>query len=180
MQTGLGLLSGSLVGFSLGLVGGGGSILAVPLMVYLVGVADPHVALGTSAIAVPANAAANLVNHARVGNVKWHCATVFAAAGIAGAYGGSSLGKMVDGQKLLVLFALLMLVVGTLMLRKRSEEGDAAVKLPSLSFPKVNRGPWSCFVAAETNRTNFVQQWRNGGSLALARFRFLGHLSHFG
>ena len=137
MQTGLGLLSGSLVGFSLGLVGGGGSILAVPLMVYLVGVADPHVALGTSAIAVAANAAANLANHARVGNVKWPCATVFAATGIAGAYGGSSLGKMVDGQKLLVLFALLMLVVGSLMLRKRSGEGDATVKLHRDNFPAL-------------------------------------------
>jgi uncharacterized membrane protein YfcA len=63
-QGALGLASGSLVGFSLGLVGGGGSILAVPLLVYLVGVSDPHVAIGTSAIAVAANAAANLANHA--------------------------------------------------------------------------------------------------------------------
>src|SRR3546814_4964913 len=53
----LGLLSGSLVGLLLGLVGGGGSILAVPLMVYLVGVSSPHVAIGTSALAVAANAA---------------------------------------------------------------------------------------------------------------------------
>lgn len=44
--------SGSLVGFTLGLVGGGGSILAVPLLVYVVGVSSPHVAIGTSAIAV--------------------------------------------------------------------------------------------------------------------------------
>ena len=137
LQTGLGLFSGSLVGFSLGLVGGGGSILAVPLMVYLVGVADPHVALGTSAIAVAANAATNLANHARAGNVKWRCATVFATAGIAGAYGGSSLGKMVDGQRLLVLFALLMLVIGALMLRKRSGEGDATVELHRGNFPTL-------------------------------------------
>ena len=77
-QGALGLASGSLVGFSLGLVGGGGSILAVPLLIYLVGVADPHVAIGTSAIAVAANAAANLANHVRAGNVKWRCASVFA------------------------------------------------------------------------------------------------------
>jgi uncharacterized membrane protein YfcA len=137
LQTGLGLFSGSLVGFSLGLVGGGGSILAVPLMVYLVGVADPHVALGTSAIAVAANAAVNLANHARAGNVKWRCAAVFATAGIAGAYGGSSLGKMVDGQKLLILFALLMLVIGALMLRKRSGEGDLTVELHRGNFPAL-------------------------------------------
>ena len=85
-QGALGLASGSLVGFSLGLVGGGGSILAVPLLIYLVGVADTHVAIGTSAIAVAANAAANLANHVRAGNVKWRCASVFALAGIAGAF----------------------------------------------------------------------------------------------
>ena len=137
LQTGLGLLSGSLVGFSLGLVGGGGSILAVPRMVYVVGVGDPHVAIGTSAIAVAANAAANLANHAREGNVKWRCATVFAATGIAGAYAGSSFGKMIDGQKLLVLFALLMLVVGALMLRTRSGEGDVTVALNRDNFPAL-------------------------------------------
>lgn len=137
MQTVLGLLSGSLVGFSLGLVGGGGSILAVPLMVFLVGVADPHIAIGTSAIAVAANAAASLTKHAREGNVKWHCATVFAVAGVAGAFGGSSLGKIIDGQKLLVLFALLMLVVGALMLRQRSGEGDTTVRLNRGNFPAL-------------------------------------------
>lgn len=129
MQAGLGLLSGILVGFSLGLVGGGGSILAVPLMVYLVGVTDPHIAIGTSAIAVAVNAAVNLAYHARAGNVKWRCAIVFSLAGVLGAYGGSTLGKMVDGHKLLVLFALLMIVVGGLMLRNRSSEGDISVRL---------------------------------------------------
>jgi uncharacterized protein len=131
----LGSLSGALVGFSLGLVGGGGSILAVPLMVYLVGVADPHVAIGTSAITVAANAALNLANHARGGNVKWPCASVFAATGVAGAFGGSILGKMLDGQKLLFAFALLMLVVGALMLRKRSGDSDIAVTLNRNNFP---------------------------------------------
>src|SRR3954470_9647978 len=71
MQSVLGLASGMLVGFSLGLVGGGGSILAVPLMVYVVGVPEAHVAIGTSAVAVAANAAMNLSNHARGGTVVW-------------------------------------------------------------------------------------------------------------
>jgi len=100
-QAALGVVSGSLVGFSLGLFGGGGSILAVPLLVYVVGVPNPHVAIGTSAIAVAANAAANLLNHHRIGNVIWRCALVFTAAGIAGAFVGSTLGQIVDGQKLL-------------------------------------------------------------------------------
>jgi len=55
LQIVFGALAGGAVGFTLGLVGGGGSILAVPLMVYLVGVRDPHVAIGTSALAVAAN-----------------------------------------------------------------------------------------------------------------------------
>ena len=125
----LGGASGILVGFTLGLVGGGGSILAVPLIVYLVGVSDPHLAIGTSAVAVAANAAFNLLTHARSGTVKWPCATVYAFSGVAGAFLGSSLGKAVDGQKLLFLFALLMLVVGAAMLRRGGGGGDAEVQL---------------------------------------------------
>jgi uncharacterized membrane protein YfcA len=131
----LGLASGMLVGFSLGLVGGGGSILAVPLMVYVVGVAEPHVAIGTSAIAVAANAALNLSNHARGGTVIWSCALIFAVAGMAGAFGGSILGKMVDGQKLLALFALVMIVIALLMLKTRSRIGlpDVKVSMSNIS-----------------------------------------------
>jgi uncharacterized membrane protein YfcA len=125
----LGIGSGALVGFVLGLVGGGGSILAVPLMVYLVGVKSPHVAIGTSALAVAANALIGLFNHARAGHVMWRCAAVFAVAGIAGAAIGSTLGKAFDGQKLLFLFALLMIAVGILMLRRRSAAGNSEVKL---------------------------------------------------
>ena len=131
----LGLASGMLVGFSLGLVGGGGSILAVPLMVYVVGVAEPHVAIGTSAIAVAANAAINLSNHARGGTVIWSCALIFAAAGMAGAFGGSILGKMMDGQSLLALFALVMIVIALLMLKTRSRIGlpDVKVSMSNIS-----------------------------------------------
>ena len=136
-QGALGLASGSLVGFSLGLVGGGGSILAVPLLVYLVGVPNPHVAIGTSAIAVAANAAANLANHARAGNVKWHCASVFALAGVAGAFLGSTFGKIVEGQKLLALFAIVMMVVGALMLKGRSGAGEPSVRLSRENLPKL-------------------------------------------
>src|SRR3984957_3276463 len=129
MQGALGLASGALVGFSLGLVGGGGSILAVPLMVYVVGVPDPHVAIGTSAIAVAANAAINLSNHARNGTVRWSCALMFAAAGMVGAFIGSIFGKMLDGQKLLALFALLMMVIAVLMLRTRTRMDLSNLKM---------------------------------------------------
>jgi uncharacterized membrane protein YfcA len=137
LQTVLAVASGSIVGFSLGLVGGGGSILAVPLLVYVVGLDNPHIAIGTSAISVALNAAANLATHARAGNVKWRCATVFAAAGVAGAFLGSTLGKMMDGHRLLALFAVLMMVVGGLMLRDRARTGDPTVTLSRENFPKL-------------------------------------------
>lgn len=133
----LGALSGGLVGLTLGLFGGGGSILAVPLMVYLVGVPSPHLALGTSAVAVAANALANLVGHARRGNVRWRCAAIYSSAGVAGAYLGSSVGKLIDGEKLLFLFALLMLVVGALMLRSRGRTTNATAACTLENAPKT-------------------------------------------
>jgi uncharacterized protein len=123
------ILSGGAVGFSLGLIGGGGSILAVPLLLYVVGIRDPHVAIGTSALAVAVNAFANLMGHWRAGNVEWPSAALFAAAGVAGAALGSSLGKLVEGRKLLLLFALVMIAVGIAMLRRRAEGGPASIRL---------------------------------------------------
>ena len=125
----LSVVSGSLVGFILGLIGGGGSILAVPLMVYVVGMPSAHMAIGTSAVAVAASAAVNLIGHARAQTVRWPCAIVFALSGIAGAAGGAQLGKMVDGGRLLALFGALMVVVGLLMLRPRRSDGSAEVRL---------------------------------------------------
>lgn len=133
----LGALSGVLVGFTLGLVGGGGSILAVPLMVYLVGVPSAHVAIGTSALAVAANAATGLVQHARQHTVRWPCGLTYAGAGIVGALAGSTLGKSIDGQKLLFLFALLMIGVGILMARSRGNPGTPDVHINREIAPKV-------------------------------------------
>lgn len=122
----LALVSGACVGFSLGLIGGGGSILATPLMLYVVGL-GPHEAIGTSALAVSANAFVNLASHGRRSNVRWRPAALYAIVGVIGAVIGSTLGKNFDGKKLLFLFAILMIVVGVLMLRPRrqdrSEEG---------------------------------------------------------
>ena len=121
-QTAAAIGSGVIVGFSLGLIGGGGSILAVPLLLYIVGMPDPHQAIGTSALAVAVNAYANLVPHARAQHVRWGPAVIFASAGVVGAFAGSSIGKMMDGHRLLILFALLMLFVAALMLRGRKAD----------------------------------------------------------
>ncbi|MCP8939699.1 sulfite exporter TauE/SafE family protein [Alsobacter sp. SYSU M60028] len=125
----LAMLSGGLVGVVLGVVGGGGSILAVPLLVYVVGVQSPHVAIGSSAVAVSASALGNLVAHWRLGNVKWRCAAVFSAAGVIGALAGSAAAQAVDGHKLLSLFGAVMVAVGLFMLRKRGSGGDHGVRL---------------------------------------------------
>ncbi len=88
-QSAWALASGGAVGFALALVGGGGSILAVPALLYLVGLADTHLAIGTSALAVSVNAFANLALHARKQAVKWQCAAVYAVSGVLGAAVGS-------------------------------------------------------------------------------------------
>lgn len=123
------LAAGIVIGFVLGLVGGGGSILAVPLLVYFVGVPSAHAAIGTAAVAVALNAAVGLAGHARAGNVKWPCALVFAAAGVLGAALGAEVGKAVDGARLLALFGVLMIVVGVIMLRPRHGADRPDVRL---------------------------------------------------
>lgn len=140
MQDLLATASGVLVGFVLGMVGGGGSVLAVPLLVYVVGVSSPHVAIGTSAVAVAVSALANLIGHARLGNVKWPCALVFATAGVAGAAIGSTLGKQFDGQKLLTMFGVLMIAIAAVMFWNRSTEGDVGIRLNAASAPHLM--PW--------------------------------------
>lgn len=133
----LAILCGGAVGLVLALIGGGGSILATPALLYVVGVANPHVAIGTSAMAVSVNAFANLIAHARRGNVKWPCAVAFAVAGVIGAALGAAIGKRIDGAVLLPLFALVMIAVGLSMLRRRTDEGDPEVRLSWQNAPKI-------------------------------------------
>jgi uncharacterized protein len=113
----LSVAAGVIVGFSLGLIGGGGSILAVPLLLYMVGYQDAHAVLGTTALAVALTAYINIIPHWRAGNVRWKPAIAFALPGALGAAIGASLGKIVPGRQLLFLFALLMIAVALLMLR---------------------------------------------------------------
>jgi uncharacterized membrane protein YfcA len=135
------ILSGAAVGFSLGIIGGGGSILAVPLLLYVVGITDAHIAIGTSAFAVALNAFVNLFSHWRAGNVNWPCALLFGAAGALGAAIGSTLGKLVPGENLLFLFALVMIAVGLTMLRPRSDGGQACCQITGkIAFRLVTIG----------------------------------------
>lgn len=101
----------------------------MPLLIYAAGVSSPHIAIGTSAVAVAASAAINLVGHARAETVKWRCAVVFAISGTIGAAAGAQLGKMIDGHRLLILFGLLMVVIGFAMLRPRKSGENPDVRL---------------------------------------------------
>lgn len=123
------VLGGAAVGFLLAVFGGGGSVLAAPVLLYLGGVTDAHVAVGTASAAVAANAALNLLGHWRGGRIKWPCATVFALAGLAGSFLGSSLAKLISGQHLLLAFALAMAAIGLSMFRRQASEGDPDVHI---------------------------------------------------
>ena len=131
MLTGLVLagIGGVLIGMLLTVFGGGGSVLATPWLIYAVGIADTHVAIGTSAAAVSVNAATSLAAQARAGAVKWPCASVFAGAGLAGALAGAHLGKLVNGASLLHWFAWAMMAIALSMLVPRKNEGDPDVHL---------------------------------------------------
>lgn len=129
--------SGGSVGFLLGLLGGGGSVLAVPLLLYVVGVPNAHLAIGTSALGVSANAVAALAGHARRGTIKWPCALTFAASGAAGAALGAMLGRMVDPAPLTLLFAAAMVLVALSMLRPAAAGGDPEVHLTWHMAPRL-------------------------------------------
>lgn len=131
------LLSGALVGLLLGTFGGGGSVLAAPLLIYLVGVDDPHLAIGTSAAAVAATALFNLFGHWRGGRIKWPCAIVFGTAGLIGSIAGSSVAKATDGDWLLLAFAAAMAVIGASMFRRPVTEGHPDVHLTPKMMPKL-------------------------------------------
>ncbi|MBO0751431.1 MAG: sulfite exporter TauE/SafE family protein [Bradyrhizobiaceae bacterium] len=133
----LAVLCGTLVGLILGVIGGGGSVLAVPLLVYVVGVKSPHVAIGTSAIAVAISACANLIDHARRGHVCWPVAIPFAISGIAGAALGSTLGKHTEGQRLLILFGIAMVVLAAAMALRRDGMVPPSLRVDRRNAPRV-------------------------------------------
>jgi uncharacterized protein len=124
---------GTLVGFFLGLTGGGGGIFAVPLLVYGLGV-PAHEAVGISLLTVGNTSLAGFVQRAWSGMVEFPTGLLFAVAGMAGAPAGSLLAERVPDAILLGLFALVMLVVAVLMWRKAA---DAGVSLPLIVDDRV-------------------------------------------
>ncbi len=106
------------IGVTLGLFGGGGSILTTPMLVYVLGM-DPKAAIATSLLVVCLTSVAGMVQHARAGNVHWRTGGVFGAAGMAGAYLGGLAADFIPAAVLMGLFTLLMGVTAAAMLRGR-------------------------------------------------------------
>ena len=114
------LLLSVVIGVSLGLLGGGGSILTVPILAYVAGM-DAKEAIAASLFVVGVTSAVSVVSHARHGRVRWRTGLVFGAAGMAGAFAGGILGGYVPGQVLMIAFALMMLATAVAMIRGRRQ-----------------------------------------------------------
>ena len=122
-MTALAVFLAVFVGISLGLLGGGGSILTVPLLAYVAGM-DPKQAIATSLFVVGVTSAVGAITHARAGRVRPKVAAVFGVAAMAGAYGGGRLAHLVPGNVLLIAFAVIMIAAAVAMLRGRRDVGD--------------------------------------------------------
>ncbi len=129
----LGIVLSILIGVSLGFFGGGGSILTVPLLVYVFGL-SPKEAIASSLVIVGMASASGAVQHWRAGNVRPKEGLIFGAAGMLGAYAGGRASAYLAGGLLLLLFAAMMLLTSTAMWRGRKEPlGDSTDQLISPS-----------------------------------------------
>lgn len=115
------LLLGFGIGASLGLLGGGGSILTVPALVYLVG-QPAQLAVTTSLAIVGANSALGAFFHRTQGTVNWRVALMFGGIGMAISYLAAGLSKQLSPNVLMVAFAVLMLVIGLMLLFRRQKQ----------------------------------------------------------
>lgn len=133
------LLAGALVGVVLGTLGGGGAIIAVPILIYLLGMA-PLEATTASLVIVGVSAAIAAAAHARAGGVRVGEGLLFAGIGTVGTWAGSVASARIDPEVLLVAFALLLLVVAFLMWRQSSAPPRASDAAPVLRWG----GPFRC------------------------------------
>jgi len=109
-----------IIGILLGLLGGGGSILTLPMLVYVVKL-DPKEAIASSLFVVGTTSIVGVIAHARAGRVVWRVGALFGVAGMAGAYLGGRLAHYVPSTVLLVMFAAMMLLTSMAMLRGRKQ-----------------------------------------------------------
>lgn len=115
----LAIVGGVSVGFSLGLFGSGGSILAVPFLLYVVGIDDPHIAIGTSALSVASIAVITLIFNMNKKKIHYKEGIQFVLPGMGGAIIGSNLGLATPSEYLMIIFAGLMACIAIIMFRKK-------------------------------------------------------------
>ncbi|UYB41917.1 TSUP family transporter [Streptomyces sp. Je 1-4] len=130
---------GLLIGLLLGALGGGGSVLAVPALVYLLG-QSPHEATAGALVVVTVGAVTGLLCHGRAGRVRWAAGAAFGALGTAGSYLGSRWSAALDPTVLMAAFAGLLLVVAAMLLtrglrERRAAEGVRPLRDPAMSSP---------------------------------------------
>jgi uncharacterized protein len=130
-----------LVGVSLGLLGGGGSIVMVPLLAYVAGMEPKH-AIATSLLVVGVTSAVGAITHARAGRVQWRIAVIFGVAAMAGAYGGGRLAGFVPATVLMVAFAVIMIAAAVAMLRGRKNPAGTGAdrRVPVLKIAALGVG----------------------------------------
>lgn len=117
------LILGLVVGIVLGVVGGGGSIIAVPALVYGVGLSTTE-AIPTSVLVVGASSLAALIPRLR-GSIRWPVALIVGAAGIPATWAGAAAGRFLNPEVLMLAFAVIMVIAGLRMLGTTSETGGS-------------------------------------------------------
>lgn len=126
------LLLAVLVGVSLGLLGGGGSILTVPILTYVAGM-EPREAIAASLFIVGITSLVGMIAHAKNKRVRWKTGFIFGAASMIGAFLGGLLGGVIPGVVLMILFAVMMVATATAMIRgRRQTDGTMREQLPVL------------------------------------------------
>lgn len=132
----LGLALAVLIGLSLGLLGGGGSILTVPILVYALGL-ETHEAMAMSLLVVGATSLAALVPHARAGRVRWRTGLLFGATSMVGAFAAGRIAHYIPGVFLLLAFGGMMVVTAVAMMRGRKKPSPDAAGDEERSYPKI-------------------------------------------
>lgn len=146
----LGLALSVLIGVALGFFGGGGSILTVPLLVYVFGL-PPKEAIASSLLVVAAASVFGAGQHWRMGNVHWRAGAVFGASSVLGAYAGGRASVWLDPGFLLLLFGAMMMLTATAMWRGRRDDRErttAAASPPRLALQGVAVGSFTGLVGA--------------------------------
>lgn len=160
----------SLIGLTLGLLGGGGSILTLPLLTYVAGV-EPRSAIASSLLVVGTTSIIGAIGHARAGRVRWRTALVFGGAGMVGAVAGSRVAAHLPAKLLMVLFALLMLVTAIAMLRGRRPNASAPPPERSAELPWLSAIIYGAAVGSVTGLLG-----AGGGFLIVPALVLLGQL----